>query len=104
MGVSISQVGVDDCPHTDCSGSGGCSTQVSFSQTPLVLSSGNTSLVSLSASTSAECGCRGREVNYLPCAAYPNNPCFNGGTCQDGPLGYRWVQFEDDLTLRIAEG
>uniref|UniRef100_A0A665TZ65 Si:dkey-22o22.2 n=1 Tax=Echeneis naucrates TaxID=173247 RepID=A0A665TZ65_ECHNA len=88
-GVSISQVGVDECPHTDCAQSGGCSTRVSFSQAPLALSSGNISLVSLAASSTAQCGCRGRESVHLPCSAYPSSPCFNGGTCQDGPLGYR---------------
>ncbi|XP_022617734.1 neural-cadherin-like [Seriola dumerili] len=89
LGVSISQVGVDDCPHTDCSQSGGCSNKVSFSQSPVALSSGDTSLVSLSASSTAQCGCRGREAIHLPCSAYPTSPCLNGGTCQDGPLGYR---------------
>uniref|UniRef100_A0A3B4WJW5 Si:dkey-22o22.2 n=1 Tax=Seriola lalandi dorsalis TaxID=1841481 RepID=A0A3B4WJW5_SERLL len=89
LGVSISQVGVDDCPHTDCSQSGGCSNKVSFSQSPVALSSGDTSLVSLSASLTAQCGCRGREAIHLPCSAYPTSPCLNGGTCQDGPLGYR---------------
>ncbi|XP_008429010.1 neural-cadherin isoform X1 [Poecilia reticulata] len=89
LGVSISQVGVDDCPYTDCSQYGGCSSEVSFSQVPVALSSGNVSLVSLSASTTARCGCRGREATHLTCSAYPINPCLNGGTCQDGPLGYR---------------
>uniref|UniRef100_A0A3Q3N5U2 Si:dkey-22o22.2 n=1 Tax=Mastacembelus armatus TaxID=205130 RepID=A0A3Q3N5U2_9TELE len=89
VGVSISQVGVDDCPHTDCSQAGGCSSELSFSQAPLALSSSNISLVSLSASVTARCGCRGREAIHLPCSAYPTTPCLNGGTCQDGPLGYR---------------
>nr|XP_046255492.1 neural-cadherin [Scatophagus argus] len=89
LGVSISQVGVDDCPYTDCSQSAGCSSDVSFSQTPAALSTGNTSLVSLSASVTARCGCRAREAVHLPCSAYPTNPCLNGGACQDGPLGYR---------------
>ncbi|XP_030606404.1 neural-cadherin [Archocentrus centrarchus] len=89
LGVSISQVGVDDCPYTDCSQSGGCSNEVSFSQAPVSLNSGNISLVSLAASSTAQCGCRGREAVHLSCSAYPINPCLNGGTCQDGPLGYR---------------
>lgn len=89
LGVSISQVGVDDCPYTDCSQSGGCSNEVSFSQAPVPLSSGNISLVSLAASSAAQCGCRGREAVHLSCSAYPISPCLNGGTCQDGPLGYR---------------
>ncbi|XP_031175500.2 neural-cadherin [Sander lucioperca] len=88
LGVSILQVGIDECPYTDCSVSGGCSSEVSFSQAPVALSTGNTSLVSMSASSTARCGCRGREAIHLPCAAYPTNPCLNGGTCQDGPLGY----------------
>ncbi|XP_037639446.1 LOW QUALITY PROTEIN: neural-cadherin [Sebastes umbrosus] len=91
LGVSISQVGVDECLQTDCSQSGGCSSEVSFSQAPLALSTGNTSLVSLTASSTARCGCRGREAIHLPCSAYPTNPCLRGGTCQDGPLGYRCV-------------
>lgn len=89
LGVSVAQVGVDDCPHMDCSQSGGCSNDVSFSQAPVALSAGNTSLVSLSASSAARCGCRGREAIHLPCSAHPTDPCLNGGTCQDGPLGYR---------------
>ncbi|KAM7421623.1 hypothetical protein PAMA_015666 [Pampus argenteus] len=89
LGVSISQVGVDDCLYTDCGHSGGCSSEVSFSQSPVALSSGNVSLVSLMASSKASCGCRGREATHLPCSAYHTNPCLNGGTCQDGPLGYR---------------
>ncbi|RVE63047.1 hypothetical protein OJAV_G00163090 [Oryzias javanicus] len=89
LGVSISQVGVDDCPHTDCSQTGGCSTEVSFGQVPVVLSASNVSLVSLAASLTARCGCRGREAVHLPCSAYAYNPCLNGGTCVDGPLGYR---------------
>ncbi|XP_029958534.1 neural-cadherin [Salarias fasciatus] len=89
LGVPIAQVGVDDCPFTDCSHSGGCSTEVSFGQVPAPLSSGNLSLVSLSASSTARCGCKGREAAHLACSAYPTNPCLNGGTCQDGPLGYR---------------
>ncbi|XP_017279259.1 neural-cadherin [Kryptolebias marmoratus] len=89
LGVSISQVGVDDCPYTDCSQLGGCSNEISFSQVPVALSSGNISLVSLSASSTAQCGCKGRDAVRLPCSAYPFNPCLNGGTCQDGPLGYR---------------
>ncbi|XP_061573337.1 neural-cadherin, partial [Cololabis saira] len=89
LGVSVSQVGVDDCPYTECSQSGGCSNEVSFGQTPVALSSGNVSLVSLSASSTARCGCRGRELVHLPCSAHFFNPCLNGGTCQDGPLGYR---------------
>ncbi|CAJ1061360.1 neural-cadherin isoform X1 [Xyrichtys novacula] len=89
LSASISQVGVDDCPYMDCGQSGGCSTDVTFSQAPRALSSGNTSLVSLSATSTARCGCRGREAIHLPCSAYPTNPCLNGGTCQEGPLGYR---------------
>nr|XP_057909277.1 neural-cadherin isoform X1 [Doryrhamphus excisus] len=88
LGVSISQVGVDNCPHTDCSHAGGCTTEVSFGQNPKPLSSGNVSLVSLSARATARCGCRGREATHLACSAYSTNPCLNGGTCQDGPLGY----------------
>lgn len=89
MGVAISQVGVDDCPYTDCGGSGGCSTQVSFGHAPSALGTGNISLVSLAPSSAAQCGCSGRQRLHLPCSAHLTNPCLNGGTCQDGPLGYR---------------
>ncbi|XP_034029812.1 neural-cadherin [Thalassophryne amazonica] len=89
LGVSISQVGVDECPFVDCSHSGGCNTDVSFSQMPVALSSGNIALVSLSATSTAKCGCRGREAAHLPCSAHHANPCHNSGTCVDGPLGYR---------------
>ncbi|XP_068179581.1 neural-cadherin [Antennarius striatus] len=89
VGVSITQVGVDDCAFTDCSVSGGCSRGVTFSRAPAALSSGNTTLVSLTATPTARCGCRARQVTRSPCSAYPHNPCLNGGTCQDGPLGHR---------------
>uniref|UniRef100_H3D609 Si:dkey-22o22.2 n=1 Tax=Tetraodon nigroviridis TaxID=99883 RepID=H3D609_TETNG len=89
LGVAISQVGVDDCPSTDCSRAGGCSSDVSFSQSPVALGAGEVSLVSLSASLAARCGCRSREAVRMPCAAYAANPCLNGGSCLDGPLGHR---------------
>ncbi|KAM3614937.1 uncharacterized protein V6R79_020964 [Siganus canaliculatus] len=89
LGVAISQVGVDDCPHTDCSQSGGCSSEVSFSPAPVALGGGNTTLVSLAAASTARCGCRGRDAIHLACSAYPSSPCLNGGACQDGPLGFR---------------
>ncbi|KAF3692423.1 Neural-cadherin Cadherin-N [Channa argus] len=80
LGVSISQVGVDDCPHTDCSQSGGCSNEVSFSQAPVALSFSNTTLVSLAASSMARCKCP---------------PMFDGPECQQtkhsfGGQGYAW--------------
>uniref|UniRef100_UPI003AAF7EDE neural-cadherin n=1 Tax=Centroberyx gerrardi TaxID=166262 RepID=UPI003AAF7EDE len=91
VGVSVSQVGVDDCPYTDCSQSGGCSSVVSFGAAPAALSSGNTSLVSVAAAPAARCGCRGRDAPHLSCSSYTHNPCLNGGSCLDGPLGYRCV-------------
>lgn len=89
LGVAISQVGVDNCPSADCSQSGGCSSHVSFSQSPESLNTGDTSLVSLSASLTARCGCRSREAVHRPCSAHNTNPCLNGGSCVDGPLGHR---------------
>ncbi|XP_067093535.1 neural-cadherin [Osmerus mordax] len=89
LGLSIAQVGVDECPYTDCSQSGGCSTAVTFSHAPVALNVGNTSLVSLSASSEARCGCKARESLHLACSSYPANPCLNGGTCVDSNLGYR---------------
>lgn len=89
LGVAVSQVGVDDCPSTDCSQSGGCSSDVSFGQTPEALNAADTTLVSLSASLTARCGCRSREAVRMPCSAYAANPCLNGGSCLDGPLGHR---------------
>lgn len=89
LGVAVSQVGVDNCPSTDCSRSGGCSSAASFSQSPVALNAGDTSLVSLSASLTARCGCRSREAVHMPCSAYAANPCLNGGSCLDGPLGHR---------------
>uniref|UniRef100_A0AAY4BAX3 Uncharacterized protein n=1 Tax=Denticeps clupeoides TaxID=299321 RepID=A0AAY4BAX3_9TELE len=89
LGVSISQVGVDECTYADCSHTGGCSSRVTFSDTPTVLSYGNTSLVSVAATAKAQCGCSARESQHLSCASYPRNPCLNGGTCIDSDLGYR---------------
>ncbi|KAM8870426.1 neural-cadherin isoform 2-T2 [Spinachia spinachia] len=89
LGVSISQVSVDECPSPSCVRSAGCSTDVSFGPVPVALGAGAAALVSLPASVTARCGCGGREAAHLPCSSYPNNPCRNGGACQDGPLGYR---------------
>ncbi|KAM4601120.1 neural-cadherin [Polymixia lowei] len=89
LGVSISQVGVDNCPYTDCSQSGGCSSTVSFSHAPVALNSGSSSLVSVLGSSEPRCGCRGRERPHLSCSSYPANPCLNGGSCLDSELGYR---------------
>ncbi|XP_077577604.1 neural-cadherin [Stigmatopora nigra] len=89
LGASVSQVGVDDCPRTDCAPSGGCSTRVAFGSTPMALNAGDLSLISLRGETEAQCGCRGREAAHPPCSAFPVDPCLNGGVCRDGPLGYR---------------
>ncbi|KAG7469991.1 hypothetical protein MATL_G00134680, partial [Megalops atlanticus] len=89
LGVDISQVGVDECAYSDCSQTGGCSSTVSFSDAPAVLNGGNATLVSVSASVKAQCGCSARESLHLSCASYPRSPCLNGGTCVDSELGYR---------------
>uniref|UniRef100_W5L865 Si:dkey-22o22.2 n=1 Tax=Astyanax mexicanus TaxID=7994 RepID=W5L865_ASTMX len=89
LGVSILQVGVNECVYADCSNTGGCSSRVTFSDAPSVLNRGNASLVSVSATASAQCGCLARESQHLSCSSYPRNPCLNGGTCVDGEMGYR---------------
>ncbi|XP_061097128.1 neural-cadherin [Conger conger] len=89
LGLTILQVGVDECAYSDCSQTGGCTSTLSFSRTPAALSGGNTSLVSVSASVRAQCGCSARERLHLACASYPRSPCLNGGTCVDSELGYR---------------
>ncbi|TTA40571.1 Neural-cadherin [Bagarius yarrelli] len=89
LGVSILQVGVDECAYADCSPAGGCSSRVTFSDTPSVLNGGNTSLVSVSATVTALCGCLARESKHMSCSSYPHSPCLNGGTCTDTDMGYR---------------
>ncbi|KAL7874769.1 hypothetical protein SRHO_G00057390 [Serrasalmus rhombeus] len=89
LGVTVLQVGVNECAYTDCSHAGGCSSRVTFSDTPSVLNSGNASLVSVSATASAHCGCLARESQHLSCSSYPRSPCLNGGTCVDSEMGYR---------------
>ncbi|GAA6100641.1 neural-cadherin, partial [Tachysurus ichikawai] len=88
LGVSILQVGVDECDYADCSPAGGCSSRVTFSDTPSVLNGGNTSLVSVSARVRALCGCLARESKHMSCSSYPHSPCLNGGTCVDTEMGY----------------
>ncbi|CAB1450762.1 unnamed protein product [Pleuronectes platessa] len=87
--VSVSQVQVDECVRTDCKKSGGCSTQLSISDSPTLVDSGAVSLVSVKLTSSAVCGCAAREMTHQPCSAYPSNPCLNGGTCVDTQNGYR---------------
>ncbi|XP_076827668.1 neural-cadherin [Brachyhypopomus gauderio] len=89
LGVTILQVGVNECAYTDCRHTGGCSSRVVFSDTPSVLNSGSASLVSLAATTSAQCGCQARESLHLSCSSYPHGPCLNGGTCVDSGMGFR---------------
>ncbi|GLD57997.1 neural-cadherin-like protein [Lates japonicus] len=89
--VNVSQVQVDECVHTDCKTSGGCSTQLSISDSPTLVDSGAFSLVSVKVTSSAVCGCAAREMTHRPCSSYPTNPCLNGGTCIDTQDGYRWA-------------
>lgn len=89
LGVTILQVGVDECAYAACGQTGGCSSKVTFSDTPKTLNNGNVSLVSVSAKASAQCGCLARETVHLHCSSYSQNPCLNGGTCVDSELGYR---------------
>ncbi|MBN3295370.1 CADN protein, partial [Amia calva] len=89
LGVTVLQVGVDECAYSDCSQAAGCSSTVWFSDTPAVLNSGNASLVSVPASINTQCTCSARERLPVSCSSYPRSPCLNGGTCIDGDLGYR---------------
>uniref|UniRef100_A0A8C6T609 Si:dkey-22o22.2 n=1 Tax=Neogobius melanostomus TaxID=47308 RepID=A0A8C6T609_9GOBI len=87
LGVSLSPV--DDCRYLDCSDSGGCCTEVDFSLDSVPLGSGPVVLVSLKPTVKPKCGCRSREDAQGSCSSYPTNPCLNGGSCTDGPLGFR---------------
>uniref|UniRef100_A0A673BER3 Uncharacterized protein n=1 Tax=Sphaeramia orbicularis TaxID=375764 RepID=A0A673BER3_9TELE len=87
--VNVSQVQIDECVHTDCKASSGCSTGLSISDSPTLVDSGALSLVSVKVTSTAVCGCSAREMSHKPCASYPSNPCLNGGTCIDTQNGYR---------------
>lgn len=87
--AAVSQVQVDECGRSDCAASGGCSTQLSVTDSPTLIDSGALSLVSVKVTTSAVCGCAAREMTHRACASYPTNPCLNGGTCIDTQNGYR---------------
>ncbi|XP_051878588.1 neural-cadherin [Pristis pectinata] len=89
LNVSISQVAVDECVTTACETGTGCTSTTSFSPAPTVLNAGEISLVSITASTTAQCICPAREGRRLSCSSYPINPCLNGGTCVDVDWGYR---------------
>uniref|UniRef100_A0A8C5H0I1 Neural-cadherin-like n=1 Tax=Gouania willdenowi TaxID=441366 RepID=A0A8C5H0I1_GOUWI len=87
--VSVSQIRVDECPRSGCAGAGGCSSVLSVRDTPTVVDCGTMSLVSVTVESMAVCACPGRDKSHQPCAAYPRNPCFNGGGCVDTQHGYR---------------
>lgn len=87
--INVSQVQVDECVHTNCKTSGGCSTQLSVSESPTLVDSGALSLVSVKVTSLAVCGCAAREMIHQLCSFYPSNPCLNGGTCIDTQNGYR---------------
>ncbi|KAM4618313.1 neural-cadherin-like [Polymixia lowei] len=87
--VKVSQVQVEECVHVDCAAAGGCSTYLSVSDQPALLDAGSFSLVSVTATSSAVCGCSARELVHRPCSSYPSNPCLHGGTCTDTQNGYR---------------
>ncbi|MGH0159125.1 UNVERIFIED_CONTAM: hypothetical protein FKN15_071875 [Acipenser sinensis] len=86
---SIRITRVDECVYSNCSHTGGCTSSVSFSNTPTVVNAGSVSLISISTSSSAQCTCLAREWRHLSCSSYPSNPCLNGGSCMDSDLGYR---------------
>uniref|UniRef100_A0A3B4A9P1 Uncharacterized protein n=1 Tax=Periophthalmus magnuspinnatus TaxID=409849 RepID=A0A3B4A9P1_9GOBI len=97
MQTSVSQVRVDECPSSECPGAGGCTTVLNVRDTPTVVDCGTMSLVSVTVESTAVCSCPGREQSHQPCAAYPRNPCYNGGICVDTQHGYRCqcpAQFE----------
>uniref|UniRef100_A0AAX7UQI8 Uncharacterized protein n=1 Tax=Astatotilapia calliptera TaxID=8154 RepID=A0AAX7UQI8_ASTCA len=87
--ANVHQVQVDECVHTDCKTSGGCSTQLSISDSPTLIDSGALSLVSVKVTSLAVCGCAAREMTHQRCSSYSSNPCLNGGTCIDTQNGYR---------------
>ncbi|XP_053257900.1 neural-cadherin-like [Podarcis raffonei] len=89
LGVNVSQVDVDECHRTDCSGSSGCVNYITVSDIPTVMDTGSVSLVSITTSVSAVCTCAARERVHRSCSSYSHNPCFNGGTCIDMLNGYR---------------
>ncbi|CAB1455514.1 unnamed protein product, partial [Pleuronectes platessa] len=88
--VSVSQVRADECPSSECAGTGGCTSVLNVRDTPTVVDCGTMSLVSVTVESTAACSCTGRELSHQPCAAYPRNPCFNGGVCVDTQHGYRF--------------
>ncbi|XP_077166172.1 neural-cadherin-like isoform X2 [Paroedura picta] len=89
LGVNISQIDVDECHKTDCSGSGGCANYITVSDIPTVTDTGSVSLASITTSVHAICTCAARERVHRPCSSYAHNPCLNGGTCVDMLHGYR---------------
>uniref|UniRef100_A0A3Q2X3E2 Si:ch211-186j3.6 n=1 Tax=Haplochromis burtoni TaxID=8153 RepID=A0A3Q2X3E2_HAPBU len=86
--VSVFQVRVDECPSSECGGTGGCSNTLNVRDTPTVVDCGTMSLVSVTVESTAVCSCPGREQSHQPCATYPRNPCYNGGVCVDTQHGY----------------
>ncbi|KAM4744534.1 neural-cadherin isoform 2-T2 [Anableps anableps] len=95
--VSVFQVRVDECPGSECAGTGGCTNVLNVRDAPTVVDCGTMSLVSVMVESKAVCSCPGREQSHQPCASYPRNPCFNGGVCVDTQHGYRCqcpAQFE----------
>lgn len=87
--ISIFQIGVDECPRSDCAGASGCNNDLTVRDTPTVVDCGTMSLVSVTVESTAVCYCHGREQVHQPCSVYPKNPCFNGGVCVDTQHGYR---------------
>ncbi|KAF3686954.1 Neural-cadherin Cadherin-N [Channa argus] len=86
--VSVFQVRIDECPSSECSKASGCTNVLNVRDTPTVVDCGTMSLVSVTVESTAVCSCSGRDQSHQPCAAYPRNPCFNGGICVDTQHGY----------------
>ncbi|KAL4630306.1 neural-cadherin-like [Arapaima gigas] len=86
--VNVTRVHVDICAEAECSSSGGCSSQLTIGDTPVVVDSGSLSVVSAMVTAGAVCGCSAREHVRQACNAYPQNPCLNGGVCIDSQSGY----------------
>ncbi|XP_025072404.1 neural-cadherin-like isoform X1 [Alligator sinensis] len=87
--VNISQINIDECRKTDCSGSNGCTNYFIVSDTPTVVDAGSVSFVSVTTNISTVCTCSARDQVHQSCASYPQSPCLNGGTCIDTLNGYR---------------
>ncbi|XP_059485823.1 neural-cadherin isoform X5 [Neocloeon triangulifer] len=86
VGVNITMVGIDECLYENQVCEGSCTNALEISNLPYTVNANKTSLVGVRVDVLAECTCGAR--NFTRSESCRNNPCHNGGRCQETRFGF----------------